>query len=77
MSTAVRAVIGNRVDTPEKGDVAMKQSRSDLGLRFTSLLSPAALRMELLGIVLVVLLAGRSMPSLGKVLLQYSQFLFR
>ena len=75
MSTAVRAVIGNRVDTPEKGDVAMKQSRSDLGL--ANLLSPAALRIELLAIVTVVLLAGRSLPSLGRLLLQYSQFLFR
>jgi len=45
--------------------------------RFTSLLSPAALRIELLAVVSIVLFAGRSLPELGNLLLQYSQFLFR
>ena len=77
MGTAVRAVIGSRVGTPEKGAVAMKQNHLDPGLRFATLLSPAALRLELLGIVTVVLIAGRSLPAFGRLLLQYSQFLFR
>ncbi|MFL6261846.1 MAG: hypothetical protein ACJ76Y_19280 [Thermoanaerobaculia bacterium] len=55
----------------------MEQNSHSQGLSFTVLLSPAALRIELLGIVALVLLLGRLLPDFGRLLLQFSQFLFR
>jgi len=55
----------------------MEQNSHSQGLRFTALLSPAALRIELLGAVALVLVLGRILPDFGKLLLQFSQFLFR
>jgi len=59
----------------EGGIIKMRQNSHSLKL--TSLLSPAALRIELLGAVALVLVLGRILPDFGKVLLQFSQFLFR
>lgn len=53
----------------------MKNTNS-LGFSFTTLLSPAALRIELLGAVILVLLAGRMLPGFATVLRQFSQFFF-
>jgi hypothetical protein len=47
------------------------------GFRFTALFSQTALRIEILGIVALVLILGRISPDFGKLLLQYSHFLFR
>jgi hypothetical protein len=64
-----------RPSTPKEGGiVTMEQNH---GIRFTTLLSPAALRIELMGIVALVLILGRILPDFGKLLLQFSQFLFR
>lgn len=51
--------------------------QNSLSLRLTALLSPAALRIELLGAVALVLLLGRIVPDFGKLLQQFSQLLFR
>ena len=59
----------------EGGFIKMQQNSHSL--RLTSLLSPAALRIELLGAVALVLILGRLLPDFGKLLLQFSQFLFR
>jgi hypothetical protein len=61
----------------EGGIIRMEQNSHSQGLRFTALLSPAALRIELLGAVALVLVLGRILPDFGKLLLQFSQFLFR
>ena len=59
----------------EGGIIKMEQNSHRQGLNV--LLSTVALRIELLGIVALVLLLGRILPDFGKLLLQYSQFLFR
>lgn len=60
---------------PKEGGIrTMEQNHH---LRITSLFSPAALRIGLLGIVALVLILGRISPDFGKVLLQFSQLLFR
>ncbi len=55
----------------------MEQNHQNHHLSFTSLLSPAALRIELLGVVALVLVLGRISPDFGKLLQQFSQLLFR
>jgi hypothetical protein len=47
------------------------------GFRIAALLSPAALRIELLGIVAFVLVLGRISLDFGRALQQFSQLLFR
>jgi hypothetical protein len=61
----------------EGGSIKMKQNSHSQGLRLTALLSPAALRLELLGAVALVLVLGRISPDFGKLLQQFSQLLFR
>ncbi len=46
------------------------------GFSFATLLSPAALRIELLGAVILVLVAGRLLPGFAEVLRQFSRFFF-
>src|SRR3954447_15458028 len=58
----------------EGGIIKMQQNS---GLRLSVLLSPVALRLELLGIVALVLVLGRILPDFGKLLQQFSQLLFR
>lgn len=55
----------------------MQQNIHSQGLRLNVLLSPAALRIELLGVVALVLVLGRISPDFGKLLQQFSQLLFR
>jgi hypothetical protein len=61
----------------EGGIIKMQQNSHSQGLRLNVLLSPAALRIELLGVVALVLLLGRISPDFGKLLRQFSQLLFR
>jgi hypothetical protein len=66
----------SRPPTAKEGGI-IKMEQNSQGLRLNILLSPAALRIELLGIVALVLILGRILPDFGKLLLQFSQFLFR
>jgi hypothetical protein len=66
----------SRPPKAKKGGIIRMRQNSH-SLKLTSLLSPAALRIELLGAVALVLVLGRILPDFGKVLLQFSQFLFR
>jgi hypothetical protein len=59
----------------EGGFIKMEQNSHTL--KTPSLLSPAALRIELLGAVALVLILGRIVPDFGKLLQQFSQLLFR
>jgi hypothetical protein len=54
----------------------LKHSRESEGFGFQDLLSPAALRIELLGAVALVLAAGRIFPEVGALLRQFSALLF-
>jgi hypothetical protein len=66
----------SRPPKAEKGGI-IKMRQNSHNLRLASLLSPAALRIELLGAVALVLVLGRLLPDFGKVLQQFSQLLFR
>jgi hypothetical protein len=66
----------SRPPKAEKGGI-LKMRQNSYSLRLASLLSPAALRIELLGIVALVLVLGRISPDFGKLLQQFSQLLFR
>jgi hypothetical protein len=61
----------------EGGIGIMEQNNQSHHLGLTALFSPTALRIELLGVVAFVLLLGRLSPDFGKLLLQFSQLLFR
>lgn len=66
----------SRPPIAEEGGIRkMKLNNHSQGL--TVLLSPAALRIELLGIVALVLVLGRMLPDFGKLLAQFSQLLFQ
>ena len=68
----------SRPSKPEEGGIGtMEQNHQNHHLRLTALFSPAALRIELLGVVALVLVLGRISPDFGKLLLQFSQLLFR
>jgi hypothetical protein len=56
--------------------VEREQAQHNQESRISALFSPAALRIELLGIVTLVLILGRILPDFGKLLLQFSQLLF-
>jgi hypothetical protein len=63
---------------PKEGGIGtMEQNHQSPHLRLTALFSPAALRIELLGVVALVLVLGRISPDFGKLLQQFSQLLFR
>ena len=64
----------SRPPTSKKGGVVMMKNKNSHGL--TTLLSPVALRMELLGAVALVLVAGRILPGFGKLLRQFYMLLF-
>ena len=89
MATAIQAATGNdvghelekkepRPPMSRKGGVVMMKNTdtNSHGFSFTTLLSPAALRVELLGVVALVLVAGRMLPGFAKLLRQFSMFLF-
>ena len=63
-----------RPPTLRKGGVVMMKNTNSHGFSF--LLSPAALRVELLGAVALVLVAGRLLPGFATVLRQFSTFFF-
>jgi hypothetical protein len=68
----------SRPSKPKEGGIGiMEQNHQNHPLSFTALLSPAALRLELLGAVALVLVLGRISPDFGKLLQQFSQLLFR
>ena len=87
MGMAVQAANGReagsglRPTTHQKGGVTMikQQIHHDhpKGGGFAALLSPAALRIELVGLVTVTLIAGRLLPDFGRLLRQFSELLFR
>lgn len=84
MATAIQAATGDDLGyEPKKAghELERKEARpmkntNSPGFSFTTLLSPAALRIELLGAVILVLLAGRMLPGFATVLRQFSQFFF-
>jgi len=57
--------------------VEREQAQHNRESRVSALFSPAALRIELLGIVALVLILGRISPDFGKLLLQFSRTFFR
>jgi len=59
----------------QESDIVTTKQNHSQGFRFTALLSPAALRIELLGVVALVLILGRISPDFGKLILQFSQLL--
>jgi hypothetical protein len=61
----------------EGGIGTMEQNHQNHHLGLTALFSPVALRFELLGAVALLLVLGRISPDFGKLLLQFSQLLFR
>ncbi|HET9212047.1 MAG TPA: hypothetical protein VFR03_16710 [Thermoanaerobaculia bacterium] len=68
----------SRPSRPKEGGIeTMEQNHQNPHLRLTDLFSPAALRIELLGAVALVLVLGRISPGFGKLLQQFSQLLFR
>jgi hypothetical protein len=77
MATAIRAATGEDLghELERKEARPMKNTHSS-GFSLTTLLSPAALRIELLGAVTLVLVAGRLLPGVATVLRQFSQFFF-
>jgi hypothetical protein len=78
VSEGAGRIVGNELPPRPKegGIVMMKQYENNHGFRPAALLSPAALRIELLGIVTLVLILGRSLPEFGKLLLRFSAVLF-
>jgi hypothetical protein len=77
MTTAVQVVTSTEGSVSKKGsDVMLKSSHEVQGFGVADLLSPAALRIELLGAVALVLAAGRIFPEVGELLRQFSALLF-
>jgi hypothetical protein len=75
---AVHAVTGNEADKKlfnEKSGATMTKTREHNG--FSVLLTPAALRVQLSGLVVLALVAGRLFPDFGRLLQQFSALLFR
>jgi hypothetical protein len=68
----------SRPPTQGKGDVVMmNHNHTSRGFSFSAMLSPVALRLELCGLVALVLALGRIVPEFGKRLRQFSSLLFR
>ena len=78
-ATAKEAKLNSsRPPTAQKGGVLMmKPNHQSPGFSFSTLLSPAALQIELPAVVVLVLIAGRVSPEFGKLLHQFSTLLFR
>jgi hypothetical protein len=78
MGTAVHAVPGNETGKKlfnEKSGATMTKTREHNG--FSVLMTPAALRVQLSGLVVLALVAGRLFPDFGRLLQQFSALLFR
>jgi hypothetical protein len=82
MGTAVHAVAGSKAGKKlfnEKSGAPMTKTmtKNNHGYGFNVLTTPTALRVQLTGLVVLALVAGRLFPDFGRLLQQFSALLFR
>jgi hypothetical protein len=78
MGTAVHAVTGRDAGKELfKKESGAAMTNKTQGHSLNILLSPTALRVQLIGLVVLALVAGRLFPEFGRLLQQFSALLFR